>query len=112
VTQVTGVGATRSIGDGATRVAWSGSTDALLADVDAAVEGGAHDVVVDLAGAGVLDARTLTALHRAARTLRRRAGRLILVALEPSLASLLHLTLLERSFVVATSPEDAARLLE
>jgi anti-anti-sigma factor len=108
VTPVTG-DAVRTV-DGVSRVAWCGSTVALRADVRAAVAGGAHDVVVDLAGANLLDARTLTALHRAARTLRRRRGRLVLVALDPALANLLHLTLLERSFVVATTPEEAARL--
>jgi anti-anti-sigma factor len=90
-------------------VAWTGSKDALVREVREAVREGPKRVVVDLESAELVDSKTLTALHRAARDLRASEGRLILVCADPDLASVLHLTLLDHSIDVVASRKQAMR---
>ena len=68
--------------------------------LQACVEHGARDIVVDLGEAEMLDSTTLTALKRFGARQRMADGRLSVVCANARLASLLDLTLLSRSFAL------------
>jgi len=87
----------------------SGHTDAesVVRCVDLAVRLGHTRVVVDLRGRDGTDADLLGVLHRSARRLRERGGRLAVVTADSRLRRLLRLTLLSRSFGVCATREEA-----
>ena len=92
---------TPQLAAGSTIVIACASDGGELADrLRASLDLGAHRVVVDLGAAEMVDASTLTALKRLAERLRSRGGRLSVVCRSGPLASLLDLTLLNRSFAV------------
>lgn len=70
---------------------------------------GARHVVVDLAGAAMLDAATLATFKRVAARLRSREGELSVVCAHSGLATLLRLTALDRAFRVVGSVDAALR---
>ena len=85
----------------ATRIVIASPGDSDLAErVRASLDLGARHVVVDLGDGDEVDASTLSALKRLAGRLRSRGGRLSVVCSQPSLTSILDLTLLSRSFGV------------
>jgi anti-anti-sigma factor len=80
-----------------------GGCRAVAARIDSALRRGATHVVVDFGAVSMIDAATLTTLHRHARRLRSRGERLSVVCEHRGLSGLLRMTLLDRSFEVFTS---------
>jgi anti-sigma B factor antagonist len=98
----------RSLAGDTIVIACPGDDD--LADrVRMSLELGARHVVVDLGDGGRVDATTLSALKRLAGRLRSRGGRLSVVCSQPSLRTILDVTLLSRSFAVFGSLDAALR---
>lgn len=80
----------------------------LKSALDAQIRGGARLVTVDLSGLRYADSASITALARAARTLRGRGGELELLHPQPSIARILNLTGIDQS--VTVRGEDEAGL--
>jgi len=75
--------------------------------VRSSVRLGARSVVVDLGDSEMVDSSTLTALKQLGGELRSRGGGLSVVSTNPGLSSVLHMTLLSRSFRVFRSLDEA-----
>jgi anti-sigma B factor antagonist len=91
------------LGDGVAVVSIVGEADLFTApelkqSLDAALEGGATAVLVDLSRTTFIDSTTLGILTGALRQLRPRGGELGIVCTDPSIRKVFELTLLDRVF--------------
>ena|SRR2546423_11174275 len=68
---------------------------------------GRNGLVVDLSQASFLDSAALTQLVNAFDHLRRKGGRLIIVASDPRMRTLFEVARLDRDFEIVESREDA-----
>lgn len=83
------------------------SSFALARQVRDAVANGADHLVVDAGDSTLLSSEVLEMLRRAARRLRARGGRVTIVCPNAALANLLGLILLNHSFEVVGSLDEA-----
>jgi anti-anti-sigma regulatory factor len=102
-----GASASASTAQETSLVSGLGGSGAVAARIESRTNAGAGHVIVDFGSADTIDAATLTTLHRHARSLRAGGKQLSVVCEHPSISSLLHLTLLDRSFDVFPSRDEA-----
>jgi anti-sigma B factor antagonist len=100
------------LGNGAHVVAVSGEVDIFTAPdlkrtIAAAIEDGAHLLVVDLTQTRFLDSTALGVLIGAVKRLRPLNGRLAIVNTEPSTAKTFQITGLDRIFTIVATRDEA-----
>jgi anti-sigma B factor antagonist len=83
------------------------STPALKARIRELVEAGRPEIVCDLGGVGFLDSSGLAALVSGLKTTREHGGYLKLAGLNPQVASIFKLTMLDRVFELFPTVEAA-----
>jgi anti-sigma B factor antagonist len=86
-----------------------GAATRLAAALDHPIESGKTHVVVDLSGVRFIDSMAIHVLVGAARELRQRFGRLVLVNKEPGVRRLIQLTRLDMVAPVFDTREAALR---
>jgi anti-sigma B factor antagonist len=86
-----------------------GSADHLAAALDHPIERGKTHVVVDLSAVRFIDSMAIHVLVGAARELRQRFGRLVLVCTDPGVRRLIELTRLDMVAPVFDTREAALR---
>lgn len=96
-----------ALADSTVVIACAGPENQIRDQVRSSLELGARSVVVDLGDAEMVDSSTLTALKQLGGELRSKGGGLSVVSTNPGLSSLLHMTLLSRSFRVFRSLDEA-----
>jgi anti-sigma B factor antagonist len=103
-------------GDGAYVIAVAGEADLYSApelrrELEAAIEAGGRDIVVDLTKTTFIDSTALSVLVEATKRLRPEGGRLALVCVDQNLVKIFRITALDRLFPLFTSRADAVRSL-
>jgi anti-sigma B factor antagonist len=103
-------------GDGAYVIAVTGEADLYSApelrrELEAAIDAGGRDIVVDLTKTTFIDSTALSVLVEATKRLRPEGGRLALVCVDQNLVKIFRITALDRLFPLFTSRADAVRSL-
>ena len=101
---------TTDVGDSVVRVVVLGEADIYTAPelkeaLNAAIEGGATSVLVDLSGATFIDSTTLGVLMGAVRRLRP-GGEVAIACADPNIRRIFEITLLDRVFRIFTTPGE------
>jgi anti-sigma B factor antagonist len=102
---------TTGLDDGVARVVVLGEADIYTAPelkeaLNAAIEGGATSVLVDLSGATFIDSTTLGVLMGAVRRLRPAGGEVAIACADPNIRRIFEITLLDRVFRIFTTPGE------
>ena len=105
---------TEPAGDGAYVIAVAGEADLYTApelkrELEAAIDAGGKDVVVDLTATTFIDSTALSVLVEATKRLRPEGGRVALVCIDPNIVKIFRITALDRLFPVFASRADAMR---
>jgi anti-sigma B factor antagonist len=103
-------------GDGAYVIAVAGEADLYSApelrrELEAAIEAGGRDIVVDLTKTTFIDSTALSVLVEATKRLRPDGGRLALVCVDQNLVKIFRITALDRLFPLFASRADAVQSL-
>ncbi len=103
-------------GDAAFVVVVAGEADLYSAprlkrELDAVIEAGGRDIVIDLTETTFIDSTTLSVLVEGTKRVRPDGGRIALVCVDPNLVKIFRITALDRMFPVFGSRADALRSL-